>query len=109
MVIAIDFDGTITKNSPYPIVGKLRPYCRYAINELIKDGHRCVLYTCRKGKYHQEAIDLLKEWDIDLIIPCDIQGKLEADIYIDDRGYKAEEIDWLEVLEWIRSKANEVQ
>lgn len=99
-VIAIDFDGTITTDSPYPITGRLRPKAIEVIKKLQKK-YTCCLWTGRRGAYLQEALELLA--DVGIIFeyinasPYDDASnygrKIIADYYIDDRipGYT---VDW---------------
>lgn len=99
MIIAIDFDDTITEYSPYPITGKIREDAIYYIDKLYKDGHTLILWTCRYGSYLNEALDLLKQANI---LHCfkyinedgsNKSRKVEADYYIDDRNILIE-LDW---------------
>lgn len=94
MVIAIDFDGTITDDTPYPTTGKLRDRCKEALNNLSKAGHKLVLWTARKGEFYDEAVQFVKEHDLPLEIPPKFDGKIEADIYIDDRNPWETPINW---------------
>lgn len=101
MIIAIDFDGTITSQSDFPIMGELREGCKEAIEYAQKLGHTCVLWTCRKGCFLEEAIEQLKFWGIELEVPYKEDGKLIADVYIDDRSYGIDKIDWYEIKDWL--------
>lgn len=102
-VIAIDFDGTITTDSPYPITGQLRPKAIEVIKKLQKK-HICCLWTGRKGEYLQEAVRLLADAGIvfEYINASPNDGldqqprKIVADYYIDDRipGYV---VDWEQI------------
>ena len=101
MVIAIDFDGTITKENLFPKIGELRKNVIDVIKNLQNHGHKCVLWTCREGKYLIEARNLLESKGLIMdginTSPYDHinQGrKMIADLYIDDRNIFAGEIDW---------------
>ena len=48
-IIAIDFDGTITDDTPYPVCGNLRKEAVEYIQKLHKLGYTLVLWTARKG------------------------------------------------------------
>ena len=48
MVIAIDFDGTITDKNIFPEISELRPHVVEAIKNLQAHGHKCILWTCRE-------------------------------------------------------------
>jgi len=96
-VIAIDFDGTITK----PGCGNLfvfRPGCKEVVSELHRLGFELRLWTCRYGKSLEEAMDFLKENGIlycfkgvntnsEQISEGYDPRKIVADIYIDDRNF----------------------
>lgn len=100
-IVAIDFDGTITDDSPYSIIGKLRPNCKKAI-DFINKHNNVILWTCRMGEDLDEARDFLRFHDINIKIPTVINSKIVADIYIDDRNYPFKKIDWYEIEEWFR-------
>ena len=96
MIYAIDFDGTLCINE-YPNIGqpiyKTIIFCK----ERKAEGHKLILWTCRSGKYLDEAV----AW-------CKVQGlifdavnenlpemielfnndcrKVFADRYIDDKN-----------------------
>lgn len=108
-VVAIDFDGTITKNSPYPIMGELRENCKEAI-DFIRKNNTVVLWTCRCGKFLDEAINFLNENKIVIdFVNCidssnrDKPRKLNADIYIDDRNIFCQEINWLQIKQYFEN------
>ena len=95
-VIAVDFDGTVTENSPYPIVGRVRPKIGWLLRQL-KDnyGFSLVLNTCRTGKYWDEAIQVLKESDLYDLFDWEYvkdkskhgqYGKIVAAFYLDDNA-----------------------
>jgi len=95
MTIAIDFDGTICKQS-FPEVGALIKDADKYIRKLHKDEHTIIINTCRSGKYEGMAQDFLDANNI----PYDYINsnlpelitfykqdcrKISADVYIDDR------------------------
>lgn len=47
MIIAFDFDGTITRYNEYPKCGELRPGIQECINDLYRAGHKIIIFTCR--------------------------------------------------------------
>lgn len=69
-IIAFDFDGTITKENLYPAIGELRPVIKQCINQLVKEGHKIIIFTCRssttKNNFHHYKImvDFLQENNI---------------------------------------------
>ena len=89
-VIAVEFDGTITFPSKYPITGE--PNID-VINKL-KTLHKyntLILYTCREGVELQEAIDMCASYELmfDYInenIESRHSRKIWADIYLDDKS-----------------------
>ena len=56
MIIAIDFDGTIVEHA-YPEIGKPIPFAVDTLLLLQKEGHQLILWTVRRGRLLQEAID----------------------------------------------------
>lgn len=106
-VVAVDFDGTITKNNKFPEnIGEVREGCKEAI-EYIRKNNKVVVWTCRCGKYLDEAIEFLKANEIEVdgvnidIYPA-TDRKIMADIYIDDKNIFCKEIDWVEILKWFK-------
>lgn len=89
MIIAIDFDDTLTEPSEYPITGKLRVEEVKRLIDLQKQGNKIVLWTGRKGKYFQEALHLCNE--AGLIFDDIVPHKYEADAYIDSKTFKSVE------------------
>lgn len=109
MVIAIDFDGTITTENCFPNISELRPYAKEAIRNLQATGHRCILWTCREGRYLDEARAFLNENGIEMdgynFSPYELQSrKIVADIYIDDKNvFMVDDVDWHKIEEYIFS------
>ncbi|XOV91197.1 MAG: BT0820 family HAD-type phosphatase [Bacteroidota bacterium] len=91
-IIAVDFDGTIVEDR-YPGIGKPLPFAMETLQLLQKDGHRLVLWTVRKGKTLEEAIEFCRRYEIEFYAvnqnfegEDNFGGKLNADIFIDDRN-----------------------
>ena len=107
MVIAIDFDGTITDKNIFPQIGMMREHCVDAIKNLQAHGHKCILWTCREGHYLDEARKFL--FDFGLILdgynfsPYQLQSrKIVADIYVDDKNvFMVDDVDWHKIEEYI--------
>ena len=103
-IIAIDFDGTITDDTPYPVCGNLRKEAVEYIQKLHKLGYTLVLWTARKGEYYTECICKLQEWNIYEYFSFEplinSNGKIYADFYIDDRSL-IEEINWQKIYKYI--------
>lgn len=98
-IIAVDFDGTITFPSPFPITGKVRPDAVRVLSKL-KKKYIILLWTARVGKYLDEAILELRKngIEVDYInkLPGQQGNKPNADIFIDDRNFGCV-IDWNEI------------
>lgn len=111
-IIAIDFDDTITNPSQYPIMGTIRQDAKIYIEKLYNDGHHLILWTCRSGKYIEEAISALKDNDMlkyfegintDFKSRTLYSRKICADYYIDDRAL-FDTVDWAKIYNYIRNK-----
>ncbi len=96
MIIAIDFDGTIVEDQ-YPDIGKEKRFAFMTLREFQKQGHRLILWTCRKGKELDEAVELCrkngiefyavnKNYPEEIFDDTQTSRKIYADIYIDDRN-----------------------
>lgn len=91
-VIAIDYDETITDNTPYPQTGNIREEARQLIPLLYNQGHTLVLWTARKEPYYSQCLQrleeegLLKYFTPIELIDRGVTGKIEADVYIDDKS-----------------------
>ena len=96
MIYSIDFDGTLCINE-YPNIGqpiyKTIIFCK----ERKAEGHKLILWTCRSGKYLDEAVAWCKEQGLtfDAVnenLPEMIElfdndcRKVFADYYIDDKN-----------------------
>ena len=105
MVVAVDFDGTITKDNDFPHnIGVVREGCKEAI-DYIREKHKVVIWTCRSGEYLEEMVKFLQENGISYDgINADIYTKTDrkimADIYIDDKNIFCKEIDWAKIKEY---------
>lgn len=100
LVIAIDFDNTITAGAgKFPACGKLRVGAREVINGWVERGHSVIINTCRNyvDNSEQLCIDFLNCNDvrytrINSNMPHLIEKyggdtrKISADIYFDDKG-----------------------
>ena len=92
-IIAVDFDGTITKDNDFPNIGELMPGAKEIITELHDKGCIIILWTCRCDEYLDDAIDYCEKnkIPIDYVnenVP-EINGryanpKIFAHYYIDD-------------------------
>ena len=116
LVIAIDFDGTIVTNK-YPDIGYLKRNAKKVINELFDAGHEIIINSCRQGKEEQDMIDFLKQMGIkysavneNLCYRIEEYNndcrKIGADVYIDDKAYPCNIMNWNEIYRFITRKAN---
>ena len=99
MIIAVDFDGTIVEHK-YPQIGKELPFATATLRQLIKDGHKLILWSVREGELLEEAIKWCEEHGVrfytanaDLDEDCGdshksphYSRKIKADMFIDDRN-----------------------
>lgn len=96
MIIAVDFDGTIVEHK-YPEIGKEIPFATTTLLKLTEKQHRLILWTVRRGKLLQDAVDWCKERGIEFYAVNksypeeeatgeNCFGKIDADIFIDDRN-----------------------
>ena len=91
MTIAVDFDGTCVKHK-YPLVGEDVDGAVSVLKELVRKGHKIILYTMRNGDTLDDAIS----WFIDNGIGLwginrnpeqyrwSPSSKVFANLYIDD-------------------------
>lgn len=89
-IIAIDYDETITDNTPFPKEGKIRKEAKIYIKKLYDKGYTLILWTARKEPYYSQCIERLKKENLFQYFsftysnsPC---GKINADFYIDDKS-----------------------
>lgn len=115
LIVAVDFDGTITEN---PEVGQelqLKENCREVLTNLYEQGVLLVLNTCRSGSSLNECLQFLKDSGLTYVFTSvneqipelkkkyhpNIANKIGADLYIDDKNYPIKEINWLEIENYI--------
>lgn len=102
MVVAVDFDGTLTEDGFYPNCGKPIIKNIEYVKELKKSGYKVILWTCREKESLQIAVDWCKSFGLDFDavneninpeIKIEKYGyscrKVYADIYLDDKAMKA--------------------
>ena len=99
MTIAVDFDGTIVEHK-YPAIGKEIPFATASLRQLIKEGHKLILWSVREGELLNEAVKWCEERGVRFYAvnadldddATDRQGvanfsrKIKADLFIDDRN-----------------------
>lgn len=104
-VIAVDFDETITDNTPPPGTGRLRPEAALYLRKLHEMGCTLVLWTARREPYYSECLIFLKNAGLYDLFDFfyderGATGKLIADYYIDDRAFFGQ-MDWRRIYDYI--------
>ena len=116
LVNAIDFDGTIVTNK-YPNIGYLKRNAKEVINKLYDEGHDIIINSCRQGREEREMVEFLIDNEIkfdevnkNLCYRIEEYGndcrKIGADIYIDDKAYPCNILNWNEIYRFVSCKAN---
>ena len=97
MIIAVDFDGTIVEHR-YPAIGAEIPFAIETLKKLAREQHRLILWTVRKGKLLEEAVEFCRKRGLEFYAvnrnyPEETEEqaikwsrKLKADVWIDDRN-----------------------
>lgn len=98
MIIAVDFDGTIVEHK-YPEIGKELPFATATLRQLIKDGHKLILWSVREGELLDAAVTWceargVRFYAVNRDLDEDPEGekgknysrKLKAQLFIDDRN-----------------------
>ncbi|MBO7240465.1 MAG: hypothetical protein J6V23_08295 [Bacteroidaceae bacterium] len=96
MIIAVDFDGTIVEHK-YPGIGEELPFAVSTLRMLADQQHRLILWTVRRGRLLEEAVEwcrkrglefyaVNKNFPEEILDNNDCFGKINADIFIDDRN-----------------------
>ena len=95
--IAVDFDGTLCY-SKWPDCGQPNQALITYLQEWRRNGNKLILWTCREGKFLDEAVNWCKSYGLGFdAINDNLEEekqrwgnnprKVAADIYIDDRAY----------------------
>lgn len=116
-VVAIDFDGTIVEHIP-PEIGSLKEDAVRCI-KLLKDlGCYIIITSCRTNSNlhpspaeRQAQKQIMETFLRKNNIPFDEidvgdQGKIVADVYVDDRAIRFED-NWVEIVKFINLLINE--
>lgn len=96
MIIAVDFDKTLSLDVEYPNIGKPNTELISILNQLQGLDHIIILWTCREGNELDEAIDWCARQGLYFdYVNCNVPWlgfdcrKIVADWYIDDRAVSA--------------------
>ena len=116
MIICIDFDGTVVDHM-FPFIGEPAPHAINTLHDLVKAGHKLILFTMRSGYPLGKAIYWFGVNQIELWgIQYDPEqhswsqsNKCYAELYIDDaafgcplihpEGFNRPCVDWQKVRE----------
>lgn len=96
-IVAVDFDGTLCANR-YPLIGIPNDPLILALISQQGLGDKIILWTCRSGRFLDEAVEWCRERGLifDAVndnVPEAIaefggnSRKIYADYYIDDKGW----------------------
>lgn len=116
MIIAVDFDGTIVEHK-YPEIGKEIPFATATLRQLIKDGHKLILWSVREGDLLQEAVDWCEQHGVHFYaVNSDLDEdagenseskhfsrKIKAHLFIDDRNLGGLP-NWGDIYEMVRQR-----
>lgn len=109
ILIAVDFDGTITKEDNFPNTNyEIDPVAIKWLRRLQKEGAKIICWSCRG--ISEKIIQELAGYDFAFdYIDKDNglrshQRKLNADFYIDDRSSLTGKIQWEETFYYIKNK-----
>lgn len=58
-ILAVDFDGTLTRTNSYPELAAFRPLVINVLKGFQASGGKVLLFTCREGATLQDALDAL--------------------------------------------------
>ena len=100
MVLAVDFDGTVSLGQ-YPNTGPVNIRLVQFLKQRKQMGDKLILWTCREGVSLQNAIDFCRHNDLEFDaindnLPETIEKyrlnsrKISCDYYIDDRAVAGE-------------------
>ena len=118
VIIAVDFDGSMTTEQYMGSKLSLKPFCKEVILELSKNPIvELVLWTCRYKEPLEEALFFL---ETEGVLPCfdsvneqapSVQAhfkecgvKVGADYYIDDKNIFCTSVDWFEIASFFKEK-----
>ena len=118
VIVAVDFDGTITTEpdmDPYRDL-ELSEGRKEALEYLHDVGCELLLWTCRTGDALSEALSFLHNHEIGYLFKAinnhhpevldkypEVARKIAADFYVDDKSIMGE-LDWGKVCDFIKNK-----
>ena len=109
MVLAIDFDGTVVENC-FPQIGPMRKNADVVLRRLADDGHKLVLWTCRRDGLLIDALEYLRNLGVPIEavnenvpgLSFDTSNKIFYDVLIDDRSLGGLPDDWGDIYSLIQ-------
>lgn len=95
-IIAVDFDGTLCVDC-YPNIGTPNLPLIFLLKQLKAQDRRLILWTCRCGKYLEDAVDWCRKLGLEFdAVNKNVEEiikkygsdsrKIYADVYIDDKS-----------------------
>ena len=98
-VWAVDFEGILTKRRKFPEIGSPNISAIELLKMARLQGVKLILWTCREGKYLEEALEWCKNYGLEFdAVNDNLPGALEylgqntrkvlADMYIDDKSFR---------------------
>lgn len=114
LILAIDFDGTVTTEPDIGCELVLQPDAKRVLERFKEDGVRLVLWTCRTGNHLNEALEFLESNELLSVFDTvneqlpevltkyypDVAPKVGADVYFDDKNAMTD-VDWNKFEEFI--------
>lgn len=111
LIIAVDFDGTITTNPDIDMEKELelQPECARVLRRMEDDGIKLILWTCRTGEALDQAETFLLQNNLYYVFDAindqtdevnekyapNVARKVGADVYYDDKALLGAKVDWL--------------
>lgn len=115
LILAIDYDGTLD-NAPYPEVGQLALWAKVVMQQLAKEGHTLIVWTCRENQPLQDALNFLRSQQVPFHYanqndPWMVEAwgndsrKIFANLYFDDRAHLGTDVSWLDFYQHVQREA----
>jgi hydroxymethylpyrimidine pyrophosphatase-like HAD family hydrolase len=108
--IAVDFDGTICENA-FPDIGAAKKSTVEFMRIMAEEGHVIIIWTCRSGKYLDEAKAFLDKNKIPYKyinenpeVDFQTSNKIYADYYVDDKAINVNSL--MDIDEYSKLQAN---
>lgn len=123
VVIAVDFDGTVSNERDMGPVITMKENAKEILTKWFEEGHVLILWTCRHGNAFEEACNFLVENDMLHLFSAfndqlpeirekyypDVARKVGADFYVDDRNLESNGIDWIQLDKQLQKRIKELK